>query len=55
MTGRTGSLLYMAPEVWFSQPYNKAVDVYSFSMIAYELIEGKQPLARRRKTPGKIS
>jgi len=29
MTGKTGSLLYMAPEVWFSQPYNKAVDVYS--------------------------
>ena len=33
MTGRTGSLLYMAPEVWNSEPYSAAVDVYSFSMI----------------------
>ena len=49
MTGRTGSLLYMAPEVWFSQPYNKAVDVYSFSMIMYELIEGKQPFGKEKK------
>mmetsp|Transcript_8772 Transcript_8772/g.16263 ORF Transcript_8772/g.16263 Transcript_8772/m.16263 type:complete len:543 (+) Transcript_8772:423-2051(+) len=49
MTGRTGSLLYMAPEVWYSQPYNKAVDVYSFSMIAYELFEGKQPFGNEKK------
>ena len=49
MTGRTGSLLYMAPEVWYSQPYNKAVDVYSFSMIAYEIFEGKQPFGTEKK------
>lgn len=49
MTGQTGSLLYMAPEVWCSQPYNKAVDVYSFAMIAYELFEGAQPFAKEKK------
>ena len=49
MTGKTGSLLYMAPEVWCSQPYNKAVDVYSFAMIAFELIEGKQPFGEEKK------
>lgn len=49
MTGRTGSLLYMAPEVWQSQPYSKAVDVYSFAMIAYELVEGVQPFADKAK------
>ncbi len=33
----------------YSQPYNKAVDTYSFSMIAYELFEGKQPFGREKK------
>ncbi|QDZ18663.1 dual specificity protein kinase [Chloropicon primus] len=49
MTGKTGSLLYMAPEVWCSQPYNKAVDVYSFAMIGFELFEGKQPFCAEQK------
>lgn len=45
MTGRTGALLYMAPEVWHSEPYSKAVDVYSFSLILYELLEARVPFA----------
>jgi len=49
MTGRTGSLLYMAPEVWNSEPYSKAVDVYSFAMIMFELFDGSQPFAEKPK------
>lgn len=45
MTGRTGALLYMAPEVWQSEPYSRAVDVYSFSLILYELLEARVPFA----------
>ena len=38
MSGRTGTLMYMAPEVYLKQPYNDKADVYSFSIIAYELL-----------------
>ena len=30
MSGETGSLRYMAPEVADCQPYNQKADVYSF-------------------------
>ena len=35
MTGRTGSVRYMAPECALDQPYNENVDVYSFSMVHF--------------------
>jgi serine/threonine protein kinase len=34
-----GSYRYMAPEVFRHEPYNSRVDVYSFSMIVYQLFE----------------
>jgi serine/threonine protein kinase len=34
---------YMAPEVYRHEPYNNKVDVYSFSMIAFQLLEGYPP------------
>lgn len=34
-----GSYRYMAPEVFRHEPYNSRVDVYSFSMILYQLLE----------------
>ena len=37
LSGRTGTLMYMAPEVYLKQPYNDKADVYSFSIIAYEV------------------
>ncbi|CAG9463490.1 unnamed protein product [Pedinophyceae sp. YPF-701] len=38
MTGRTGSLMYMAPEVFrCEKTYNDRVDVFSWAMIAWEL------------------
>jgi serine/threonine protein kinase len=35
----------MAPEVFRHEPYNSSVDVYSYSMIAYQLLEFQPPFA----------
>ena len=43
MSGETGSLRYMAPEVAEGAPYNAAVDVYSFGIILWELNTGRKP------------
>ncbi|KAK9838136.1 hypothetical protein WJX81_003291 [Elliptochloris bilobata] len=43
LTGETGSYRYMAPEVFRHELYNTKVDVYAFSMIAFELFEGWPP------------
>lgn len=43
MSGETGSLRYMAPEVADALPYNHKADVYSFGMILWELNSGKKP------------
>lgn len=45
LSGRTGTLMYMAPEVWLKQPYNDKADVYSFSIIAYELLHRYQMIS----------
>ncbi|XP_068642287.1 serine/threonine-protein kinase VIK-like isoform X2 [Aristolochia californica] len=44
MTGETGSYRYMAPEVFKHRRYDKKVDVFSFAMILYEMLEGDPPL-----------
>jgi len=36
--GRCGSLLYMSPEVARGKPYNEKVDVFSFGILAWELL-----------------
>ncbi|XP_074585850.1 serine/threonine-protein kinase VIK-like [Curcuma longa] len=43
MTGETGSYRYMAPEVFKHRKYDKKVDVFSFAMILYEMLEGEAP------------
>lgn len=43
MTGRTGSVRYMAPECALDQPYNENVDVYSFSMVLWEMLNKRKP------------
>ena len=43
MTGNTGSLRYMAPEVVLGQPYTERVDVYSFGMIMWTMARNKSP------------
>ena len=45
MTGGTGSLRYMAPEVAGSKPYNHKADVYSFGILLWELLSCKKPYA----------
>lgn len=37
MSGQTGSLMYMAPEVFKFQPYNEKADVFSFAVMLYEV------------------
>jgi serine/threonine protein kinase len=46
MTGETGSYRYMAPEVFLHRPYDKMVDVFSFGVILYEMIEDTSPLSQ---------
>eukprot|EP00752_Nemacystus_decipiens_P007988 g7136.t1 len=43
MTGETGSLRYMAPEVALGKPYNGAADVYGFAMIVWEMATMTKP------------
>jgi len=38
LTGLTGSRRYMAPEVLFCNPYNLKADVYSFSILTWEVL-----------------
>ncbi|GMH35820.1 hypothetical protein BSKO_03688 [Bryopsis sp. KO-2023] len=39
LSGRTGSLLYMAPEVYQCLRYNEKCDIFSFAIIMYELFQ----------------
>ncbi|GAX24281.1 hypothetical protein FisN_4Lh016 [Fistulifera solaris] len=43
MTGVTGALRYMAPEVGLRQPYNLSADVYSWSMIMWYIMALEPP------------
>ena len=38
LTGRAGSCMYMAPEVFRKLPYNEKADVFSFGVVMYELL-----------------
>jgi len=49
MTGFTGSLRYMAPEVARTEPYSEKVDVYSFGLLLYQLITNELPYRRMNK------
>ena len=45
MTGKTGSLRYMAPEVFQQDPkYDEKVDIYSLALILHYICLGVQPL-----------
>ena len=45
MTGNTGTLRYMAPEVALGKPYNQSVDVYSFGIILWQITKAKVPFS----------
>ena len=41
MTGRTGSAMYMAPEVFRNEAYGERSDVFSFGMMMYEVLRSR--------------
>jgi serine/threonine protein kinase len=43
-TGCVGSPLYRAPEIISSDHYSNKVDVFSFGVLLYEIVTGKQPI-----------
>ena len=43
MTPQTGTLRYMAPEVYLNRSYNLKVDIYSLGLIIYFIITNKNP------------
>ena len=43
LTGQTGSTRYMAPEVALGMPYNESVDVYSFSILVWQILHLEKP------------
>jgi serine/threonine protein kinase len=43
MTGNTGSLRYMAPEIALKKPYNEKADVYSFCIMLWQMAKDKVP------------
>mmetsp|Transcript_23993 Transcript_23993/g.66487 ORF Transcript_23993/g.66487 Transcript_23993/m.66487 type:complete len:388 (+) Transcript_23993:97-1260(+) len=45
LTGNTGSLRYMAPEVAKGEPYNQRVDTYSFGMLFWQICSLQTPFA----------
>jgi len=48
ITGNTGSLRYMAPEVCLCFPYNEKVDIYSYGIIMWEVITQAVPFEEIR-------
>lgn len=43
MTGNTGSLRYMAPEVAMDRSYNEKADVYSFGVMLWQMAKDRVP------------
>ena len=43
MTGYTGSLRYMAPEVVLRKPYSEKADVFSFGIMLWQMASDKVP------------
>mmetsp|Transcript_32759 Transcript_32759/g.75423 ORF Transcript_32759/g.75423 Transcript_32759/m.75423 type:complete len:396 (+) Transcript_32759:38-1225(+) len=43
MSGHVGTPRYMSPEVRFQEPYNEKADVYSFSLVMWEMLALERP------------
>jgi serine/threonine protein kinase len=43
LTADTGSPRYMAPEVALGKPYNETCDVYSFSILMWQMLKAETP------------
>mmetsp|Transcript_24835 Transcript_24835/g.71233 ORF Transcript_24835/g.71233 Transcript_24835/m.71233 type:complete len:434 (-) Transcript_24835:20-1321(-) len=46
LTGDTGTIRYMAPEVALSQPYTEKADVYSYGILLWEIMEMGMPYGK---------
>ena len=49
LTGHTGSLRYMAPEVALHKPYTEKVDVYSYGIMVWEMARDRVPFQGMNK------
>lgn len=45
MTGEVGSFRYMAPEIVKHEPYNAKADIYSWSLLSWEIMAISKPYA----------
>ena len=57
LTGQTGSLAYMAPEVYEKRQYNHKADVFSFGILAFEALDLIHPFiyfAIEKKQMGRL-
>lgn len=52
LSGLTGTLRYMAPEVALNQPYNEKCDVYSFAILLWEMLTLQRPYASHCESAG---
>jgi serine/threonine protein kinase len=43
LTGETGALRYMAPEVALSKPYNHKAEVFSWALVVFEMSAHEKP------------
>ena len=55
VTGQTGSSRYMAPEVHRSEQYGTKVDVYSFGILAYEVLAKRRAYEERLMTMDQVA
>lgn len=46
-TGTVGTLAYMPPEVLYGRPAGPASDLYTFGIVAYQLLTGQHPFTGR--------
>uniref|UniRef100_A0A7S2VDT6 Protein kinase domain-containing protein n=1 Tax=Entomoneis paludosa TaxID=265537 RepID=A0A7S2VDT6_9STRA len=46
LTGGTGFVPYMAPEVALDKPYNEKVDVFSFSILLWQILKVDEPFGK---------
>lgn len=45
LTGDTGTMRYMAPEVYLNEPYNETADAYSFGIMCWQILAIEKPYA----------
>ena len=43
LSDTVGTIIWMAPELLEGQPYDHKIDIYSFSIVLWEILTGKEP------------